>query len=543
LIFFINFLYKKEKKIPKETFSNISMMIMEKSLTDDLEISGILHGILLNFDQYLKKLLKYFNDFIEYIPKSEYLNKEEKTNQLNFLYQYLKVLNLCTEEKMKMKNKNLYSNSNENLKENLKEKEIEQEEKFVSINIKGEIHLNLINSLFYWMKAFKDNKYTKRQNILFILPKVLKDSGLLALYKIVLLGCLKFIQEKRDIAINKKNEEIYENLYQSHFNYFSIDNIINENIDGFDKIKLLSKKKFFFKEDIKNQYDFTIENINFFEKILFLLINKCEKKIIKFSNFNEIEVIERKNNLLFFENLNKISDIKEKKNIKEIDGDANSNNNLKMNLNIEIDTKIKEEDFKANEKQLITINTQNQNQNLSSGLIFLSNLEVNNIIKEFLRYLNLSMEKFSQNYFKFDMFEDKNLNKIDDFYKEFKLLLNENMLIKLVCLFYLKGKNLDACILMQYVNKVDYDIIYSLIKKDNENHSLNKLEFIWKIPIFEILAHLYHKNKNEEFFSYIKDLMRRTSNHQIFKSHVLRRHFKILNFLKYIKNLNFSLIR
>jgi len=478
LITLIELIYKNEEKLPKKLLTNLSKTILDKTLTDDLEISGLIHGLVINFNKSSSRVSGYFNDFVEFFQKSSSPDMIEKVNQITLFQIVLKIINSHIENSQESKQ---------------------------TIFIESEEHSKLVNLIFYWLKLMKENNITKKENILYLLIKTLKNYDYLKMLKILFFGTYKFLIDKKRL-VNKDlfSDEIYENINQNNINFLSIDSVFNENINC-KNTKLLNKT-IFFREDTKNIYSyFQIEDSKFYEEKLFELIKKCEKKIVLYCKFSQKKVFERKLKIIFFENC--------------------------MNLLTESGYLVKQ-DFKIQEK--------NQQKNL--GLTRISQ-KFPDILKEYIKYFKECISDFKIKYFNYDMFQNHKLNIVDDLYKKFKELINQDILVKLILLLYLKGRNLDACILFQYVKDADYDVIFKILQKFPEYHILYNLEFIWKIPYFEILANVYYKLRKEEFVNSLKSLLRRTSNHQLFKNHPLRKHFKIINFIKYLDYLDYSSFR
>ena len=488
LIILIDLIYKKEEKLPKTLLKNLSCTILNMTLTDDLEISGLIHGLIMNFNKTITKFYNYFSDFVEFFQKTS-TEQQDKVNQISYIYNVLKIINEIIEKN----GASVYS-------------------------IDGEGHNQIMNLIFYWVKNLNENNTIEKDNILFILIKTIKNSDYLLVLKIIFLGAYKYLLEKRNIISSIFNDEIYDKINQNNPNCFNLETLINENKNN----PKLKNKTIFFKEDNKTIYNFKIEYIEYFEEILVKLIKKTEKKIVKFSNFTEIEILERRINILFFENYTSISS-----NINQNSSSLKKNPLENNNLNIS-------QKLKNNLENITDIC-------YDSTFKKIKIINFTEIIKEYVKYFQCNFEKFKIKYFNCDMFQ--NISQVEEIYLEFKNILDPKILLRLVYLLYLKGRNLDCCILTQYVKECDYDIVYKLLQCSPENHTLNKLEYIWKIPYFEILANTYYKLKQEDHLNMIKNLMRRTSNHQIFKNHPLRKHFKIINFLKYIDNLEYSCLR
>jgi len=448
LINLIDLIYKKEEKLPKKLLTNLSKTILEKTLTEDLEISGLIHGIIINFNISSARVSGYFSDFVEFFHKSSQPDMQEKVNQINLFHAVLKILNFTIEK---------------------------NQESQKTVLIESETHSKLMNLIFYWLKHQKEDKIIQKENVLYILIKTLKNFEYLKLLKIIFLGAYKFVFERKMLVNhNSLRDEVYEKINQSNSNYISIENVINENLNSQNSSKLMNKT-IFFKDDPKSTYaSFKIEDAQYYEEKLFELIKKCEKKIVKYcSYFSTKQISERKVNIIFFENFTRL--------LAEMNASTQNNNN-------------------NNDKNNAITNNEIPSMKDKSLLISKKSMIFQDILKEFIQYFQICVADFKLKYYNYDMFQDSNLFLIDDLYESFKGLIDQNVLLKMIYLLYLKGKNLDACVLFQYVKDPDYDIIYLLLQKSPENHSLYKLEFIWKIPYFEILANTYFKLRKNDLF-------------------------------------------
>ena len=82
---------------------------------------------------------------------------------------------------------------------------------------------------------------------------------------------------------------------------------------------------------------------------------------------------------------------------------------------------------------------------------------------------------------------------------------------------------------------------YKLLKNICEKNEFIKIEcfkYIWKMCLFEYLANYFYNSNNHDALAKIKTLIKRVSNHQFFKGHLLRKNFKIVNFLDFLDYLN-----
>jgi hypothetical protein len=437
LISLVESVYKREEKLSKNFLKDLSNTIIEYTLTDDLQISGMIHGLIINYTQSFSSIINYFKDFVEFFQKTH--EPGNKVNQICFINSVLETINLF-----------LYINRNDR-----------------NIDIEGDRHYNLFDLVFIWLTSLKQDKTAKLDNILYILIKTIKNVDFLIVLKTIYLGVLKFVIEKRNLT-NNLSDEIFEQMKFINPEFYRLDSLINENKNN-PKFSGISIN---FKEDKGKIYKFEANYLEFFERALFELINKCERKIIKYSKFNELEYLERRVNLLFFEN---------------------------------------------------------KNFNYSS-----EGTECP-ILNEYTQYFKCVYEGFKVKLHKCDLIQD--LTGIDELYKEYKTLLNQVILIRLIYILNLKDMNVEASILLQYTRKLDYDLAYKFLKKNIDTHNINRLQYIWKITYFELLANAYHSCNKQEHLSVVSDLIRRISNHQYFKKHPLRKLFKILNFIKFIDNI------
>jgi len=474
LITVIEIIYRGDQKLPKSYLLNLSSNILKITLTDDLEISGMIHGLIINFQQSFNSIRSYFNDFVEFFQKTSN-NTIETVNQIFFINTVLKIIHQI-----------LYSDRGASSQEgNLRDardarqlgsytKSGPSEINPLVINnahtflIEGEIHFHLMNLIFFWLTTLKENKTNKCDNILFILIRTVKNTDFLIILKVIYLAALKFVIEKKNIsnADSNPNDEIYEHINMTVPDCFKIDTIINEN----KKHKKLGYLNIILKEETKIPYNFDALNLDYFEELLFNLIKKTEKKIVNYGSFSEVEYLERRNNLLFFEN----------RRIKEVGNNSN-------------------------------------------------------ILQEYIKYFQAYYHMFKIKFYNCDLIED--LSKVKAYYEEFKSSLNESNLMRFIYLLFTMGKTIEAAIVLQYVKRLDYDLAYKLLKQNLEFHNVDMLEYIWKTSYFELLANLYHQKDKTVHLSVVSNLLQRISNHQYFRKHLLRKLFKIINFFKFLDNL------
>ncbi len=441
LLIILETFFNNENKLRKNFLKNLSKTILRNTLTDNLNISGLIHCLILNFKENFKGIYNYFNDFVEFFQSDLSKNKVETIKQIVLIARILSIFNLVLNE-----------DKNE-------------------IIIENELYKNLITIFLFWLGIEKE------KNILYILIESLKIVDYLYILKIIYLGIVKFIIEKKQLN-EKENFEIYDIIYDIKPKLFKTDFFIEYEIKNCTN-EIIKNKKINFKTDNLN-INFELNNIEIYINKLFNLLFLIEKKISFFDkNLNNEKILERKNEMNFY----KIVDIK----------------NLEENNN----------DFK-----------------------------INYVLNDYLNLLKIKFEKFKQDYFSLDIID--NYNVVNEYYKNFKELLDNDYLLKLIYILSKNNKFFEAVIFAQYLKKIDSNnLVYKLLKNfilDN-NINYDYFQFIWKTVYFEYLSNFYYNKKNDEALKKIKLYFKRISNHQFFKGHPLRKHFKIINFFKIIDNI------
>ena len=441
LLIILETFFNNENKLRKNFLKNLSKTILRNTLTDNLNISGLIHCLILNFKENFKGIYNYFNDFVEFFQSDLSKNKVETIKQIVLIARILSIFNLVLNE-----------DKNE-------------------IIIENELYKNLITIFLFWLGIEKE------KNILYILIESLKIVDYLYILKIIYLGIVKFIIEKKQLN-EKENFEIYDIIYDIKPKLFKTDFFIEYEIKNCTN-ETIKNKKINFKTDNLN-INFELNNIEIFINKLFNLLFLIEKKISFFDkNLNNEKILERKNEMNFY----KIVDIK---NLEE------NNNNFKINY----------------------------------------------VLNDYLNLLKIKFEKFKQDYFSLDIID--NYNVVNEYYKNFKELLDNDYLLKLIYILSKNNKFFEAVIFAQYLKKIDSNnLVYKLLKNfilDN-NINYDYFQFIWKTVYFEYLSNFYYNKKNDEALKKIKLYFKRISNHQFFKGHPLRKHFKIINFFKIIDNI------
>ena len=441
LLIILETFFNNENKLRKNFLKNLSKTILRNTLTDNLNISGLIHCLILNFKENFKGIYNYFNDFVEFFQSELSKNKVETIKQIVLIARILSIFNLVLNE-----------DKNE-------------------IIIENELYKNLITIFLFWLGIEKE------KNILYILIESLKIVDYLYILKIIYLGIVKFIIEKKQLN-EKENFEIYDIIYDIKPKLFKTDFFIEYEIKNCTN-ETIKNKKINFKTDNLN-INFELNNIETYINKLFNLLFLIEKKISFFDkNLNNEKILERKNEMNFY----KIVDIK----------------------------------------------------NLEDNNI---NFKINYVLNDYLNLLKIKFEKFKQDYFSLDIIDNYNI--VNEYYKNFKELLDNDYLLKLIYILSKNNKFFEAVIFAQYLKKIDSNnLVYKLLKNfilDN-NINYDYFQFIWKTVYFEYLSNFYYNKKNDEALKKIKLYFKRISNHQFFKGHPLRKHFKIINFFKIIDNI------
>ena len=441
LLIILETFFNNENKLRKNFLKNLSNTILKNTLTDNLNISGLIHCLILNFKQNFKGIYNYFNDFVEFFQSELSKNKVETIKQIVLIARILSIFNLVLNE-----------DKNE-------------------IVIENELYKNLITIFLFWLGIENE------KNILFILIESLKIVDYLYILKIIYLGIVKFIVEKKQLN-EKENFEIYDIIYDIKPKLFKTDFFIEKELNNCSN-ETIKNKKIIFKTDNLN-INFELNNIENYINKLFNLLFLIEKKISFFDkNLNNEKILERKNEMNFY----KIVDIK---NLDE--------NNVNFNLNY--------------------------------------------VLNDYLNLLKIRFEKFKQKYFSLDVIDNYNI--VSEYYSKFKELLDNDYLLKLIYILSKNNKFFEAVIFTQYIKKIDCNnLVYKLLKNFILDNNINYdfFQFIWKTVYFEYLSNFYYNKNNDEALKKIKLYFKRISNHQFFKGHPLRKHFKIINFFKIIDNI------
>ena len=498
----IEAIINNNKELPNSFIINLSNTIQRNTFTDSLSLSGMIHSSLINFENDYKIIYKYFNDFVEFLNEiNNGKNNKEIINQIIFVARIISVIYIIIDSKSKINS---------------------LEEKEIIINIENELHLNIINIFLFWLEKDKDNdelKYSQYINIIYILIETLKKIEHLKIYKIIILGVLEYI-------INKKNTKNKNNK----------NTLINNNIN--DYIKQLKPKIFkinsLSEEELKfNKKEINSQNLYFSIKVNFIEAKEKDSNILKQNEsnydfyisklFEIIELIEDKIKQYEYKTYNQIIVLDNK--------DENNLNNISISKYPNI---LMKKDFLYNFYKILE--SQNYEKKKISNIL---------LIKKGIDYLNNDLNIIKLKYMKNDIINNNNFD-INNIYELFKKNINQEILSKLILTLIKNNLILESIVLSQYSKSFNKNLEYALIRAfyDSKKEMKNEcFKFIWKINYFEYLANIFNKNNDKENLEQVKMIIKKIGNHRFFKDHPLRKHFKIINFLNFLEYINSILFK
>ena len=498
----IEAIINNNKELPNSFIINLSNTIQRNTFTDSLSLSGMIHSSLINFENDYKIIYKYFNDFVEFLNEiNNGKNNKEIINQIIFVARIISVIYIIIDSKSKINS---------------------LEEKEIIINIENELHLNIINIFLFWLEKDKDKdelKYAQYINIIYILIETLKKIEHLKIYKIIILGVLEYI-------INKKNTKNKNNK----------NTLINNNIN--DYIKQLKPKIFkinsLSEEELKfNKKEINSQNLYFSIKVNFIEAKEKDSNILKQNEsnydfyisklFEIIELIEDKIKQYEYKTYNQIIVLDNK--------DENNLNNISISKYPNI---LMKKDFLYNFYKILE--SQNYEKKKISNIL---------LIKKGIDYLNNDLNIIKLKYMKNDIINNNNFD-INNIYELFKKNINQEILSKLILTFIKNNLILESIVLSQYSKSFNKNLEYALIRAfyDSKKEMKNEcFKFIWKINYFEYLANIFNKNNDKENLEQVKMIIKKIGNHRFFKDHPLRKHFKIINFLNFLEYINSILFK
>ena len=505
LIQIINSMINNNNQLPKDFINNLSDFINKNTFTDNLSISGLIHSSIINFEYEFKNIYRYFNKFIEFFRETNSPYKKEIINQVIFISRIISVFYIISDSKAKINS--------------LGEKEI-------IVNIEKELHINIINIFLFWLQKENENdenknelKYPASINIIYILIETLKILDFMKIYKIIVLGVLEFLLDK------KHSNNNLDEMSDENYNIDNINEYIKQLKSKIFKINSLSEEELRQNKKIINN-----EDLYFSIKVNFVEAKGKDKYIIK-NNENNINFYINK---LFeiIELIDKKIKEYEKKNYGEIvleEEKIKSNDNLKLSKYSKISEK---KDFLYTFYKILE-NENNDNNKIANIIL----------IQKGINYILLSMNEIRIKYMKIDM--TNNSNQINEIYDLFKKNINQDVLSQLIICLIENKLYMESIALIQYSKSFNNILEYKVIKAFyEEKKSIDDecLKFIWKITYFEYFANIIYKNNDKENLEKIKKLIKKIGNHLFFKEHVLRKHFKIINFFNFFDYLNYIII-
>ena len=510
----IESMINNEEKLSKTFLKDLSEYITNNTLTGNLKLSGIIHCNMINFSHNLKILKQYFNGFSRFFEEKTSVYKKETINQIEFITKVVNLLYIINEEKNKL---------NFPLDKEIK-----------IIDIEEKLFLEFINIFIYWIncedntkekeedkkkefkKMKKNLKYKPSINIIYILIESLKNLEFLKILKVLISNVLEFVIKRKHLNVTENNSELYDYLDETKHKIFNINTLL----DGIIKhIKVIVDDhtyyvnfKVNFKES-KNTEKCILKNdyLNFYIKVLFQLLKKIDEKIYKYESIQKINEINANDN---------IKDLNEK--LSDIINEDNKENEYFEDI---IDNKKYE--FLFSFFNIIEVNSLKRDSEIKIAII------------NGINYFQIFLSNFKIEYMKNDLMTD--ISKIKKNYDNFKSLLNQDILYQLIFCLTNQKRFLEGLILIQYTKKFDDTLAYKLLQyacEKNDFINIESFKFIWKMVLFEYLSNFFYKNNNYDALEKIKSLIKRVSNHQFFKGHPLRKHFKIVNFINFFDYLN-----
>ena len=503
LLQILDSMVNNQKQLPKDFIINLSNIIIKNTFTDNISISGLIHSSIINFDTEYKIIYRYFNKFVEFFQGTNSPFKKEIINQAIFIARIISVFFIILDSKAKINS--------------LGEKEI-------IVNIEKELHVNIINIFLFWLEKEiknddnkKELKYPPSINIIYILIETLKILDFLKIYKIIVLGVLEFLLNKKhakenanQISGDEKNEEdINEFVKHIKQKIFKISTLSEEELRQNKKIinnenLYYSIKVNFVEAKGKDKYilNSNDNNIDFYIDKLFEIVELIENKIREYENRNYGDIV------------------LEEQNIK-------SKDNLKLASYSKLSEK---KDFLYSFCKVLESENKNVNINKISNFL---------LIKKGINYMISSMNDVKVKNMKIDI--NNNQGQINKVYELFKKNLNQEVLSQLILCFIKNNLFLESIVLIQYSKLFNNNFEYKIIKAFYEQKkSIDNIcfKYIWKITYFEFFANIFSKNNDKENLEKIKRIVKKIGNHRFFKEHPLRKHFKIINFFNFLEYLN-----
>ena len=506
LLQILDSMINNNNKLPQDFITNLSDFIVKNTFTDNLSISGLIHSSIINFESEYKIIYRYFNKFVEFFRGTNSPYNKEIINQSIFIARIISVFFIILDSKAKINS--------------LGEKEI-------IVNIEKDLHVNIINIFLFWLEKLNKNdennkelKYPPSINIIFILIETLKILDFLKIYKIIVLGVLEFLIDKKHIKnnldeINNKGNKSYninEYIKQIKPKIFNINCLSEEELK--QNKKMINNENLYYSIKVnfveaKGKDKYILKNnenyINFYINKLFEIIELIENKIKEYENKNYGDIVLEQQNINSKENIkfSKFSKLSEKK------------------------------DFLYSFYKIFDYD--NYAENKISNII---------LIQKGINYIISSMNEIRINYMKVDI--NNNSDQINVIYELFKNNLNQDVLSQLIICLIKNKLYLESIALIQYSKSFNNTLEYKLIKafyEEKKSIEDECLRYIWKITYFEYLANILKKNDDKQNLEKVKKIIKKLGNHRFFKEHPIRKHLKIINFFNFLDYLNSKLYK
>ena len=506
LLQILDSMINNNNKLPQDFITNLSDFIVKNTFTDNLSISGLIHSSIINFESEYKIIYRYFNKFVEFFRGTNSPYNKEIINQSIFIARIISVFFIILDSKAKINS--------------LGEKEI-------IVNIEKDLHVNIINIFLFWLEKLNKNdennkelKYPPSINIIFILIETLKILDFLKIYKIIVLGVLEFLIDKKHIKnnldeINNKGNKSYninEYIKQIKPKIFNINCLSEEELK--QNKKIINNENLYYSIKVnfveaKGKDKYILKNnenyINFYINKLFEIIELIENKIKEYENKNYGDIVLEQQNINSKENIkfSKFSKLSEKK------------------------------DFLYSFYKIFDYD--NYAENKISNII---------LIQKGINYIISSMNEIRINYMKVDI--NNNSDQINVIYELFKNNLNQDVLSQLIICLIKNKLYLESIALIQYSKSFNNTLEYKLIKafyEEKKSIEDECLRYIWKITYFEYLANILKKNDDKQNLEKVKKIIKKIGNHRFFKEHPIRKHLKIINFFNFLDYLNSKLYK
>ena len=506
LLQILDSMINNNNKLPQDFITNLSDFIVKNTFTDNLSISGLIHSSIINFESEYKIIYRYFNKFVEFFRGTNSPYNKEIINQSIFIARIISVFFIILDSKAKINS--------------LGEKEI-------IVNIEKDLHVNIINIFLFWLEKLNKNdennkelKYPPSINIIFILIETLKILDFLKIYKIIVLGVLEFLIDKKHIKNNldetnnkgNKSYNINEYIKQIKPKIFNINCLSEEELK--QNKKIINNENLYYSIKVnfveaKGKDKYILKNnenyINFYINKLFEIIELIENKIKEYENKNYGDIVLEQQNINSKENIkfSKFSKLSEKK------------------------------DFLYSFYKIFDYD--NYAENKISNII---------LIQKGINYIISSMNEIRINYMKVDI--NNNSDQINVIYELFKNNLNQDVLSQLIICLIKNKLYLESIALIQYSKSFNNTLEYKLIKafyEEKKSIEDECLRYIWKITYFEYLANILKKNDDKQNLEKVKKIIKKIGNHRFFKEHPIRKHLKIINFFNFLDYLNSKLYK